>query len=161
MSLTPCSLLSGYYYSASMFRTRVPARTVSHMRRPQSHDLASYSIHAVQSDTDLWRSITLIIQTYHQHNRQRTQNVTLRRVSVTTVSVCVFAWGRARSVTNPDCNTHAPYCHLWPLRLHYNFRSYLINGMFFKQKLLNIKCVFWFSVQLLQGSSNMTGTICV
>ena len=29
------------------------------------------------------------------------------------------------------------------------FAHYLINGTIFKRKLLNIKCVFWFSLQLL------------
>jgi hypothetical protein len=39
--------------------------------------------------------------------------------------------------------------HLWPLRLHHIFRHYLINGTIFGKKLLNTKCVFWFSLQLL------------
>ena len=26
------------------------------------------------------------------------------------------------------CNAHAPYCHLWPARLHNIFPNYLING---------------------------------
>ena len=47
------------------------------------------------------------------------------------------------------CNAHTPYCHLC-LALHYKvFPHYLINGMFFENKLLNTKCVFWFSLQLL------------
>jgi hypothetical protein len=41
------------------------------------------------------------------------------------------------------------YCHLWPVRLYHIFPHYLINGTIFGKKLLNIKCVFWFSVQLL------------
>jgi hypothetical protein len=40
------------------------------------------------------------------------------------------------------------YCHLWPVRLYQRFPHYLINGMIFEKKLLNIKCVFWFSLQL-------------
>jgi hypothetical protein len=40
--------------------------------------------------------------------------------------------------------------HLWSLWLHQIFRHYLINGTIFeKKKLLNVKCVFWFSLQLL------------
>ena len=41
------------------------------------------------------------------------------------------------------------YCHLWPVRLCQVFPHYLINGTIFGKTLLTIKCVFWFSVQLL------------
>jgi len=50
------------------------------------------------------------------------------------------------------------YCHLWPvmttilfqpISLYHNFLHYLRNGTIFGNKLLNIKCVFLFSVQLL------------
>ena len=45
---------------------------------------------------------------------------------------------------------HAPYCHLWPVRCYKIFPRYLINRTIFEtKKLLNIKYVFWFSVQLL------------
>jgi hypothetical protein len=40
------------------------------------------------------------------------------------------------------------YC-LWPIWLYHIFSHYLIKGMIFGKKLLNIKCVFSFSVQLL------------
>jgi len=41
-------------------------------------------------------------------------------------------------------------CHLWPVRLIFIFPHCLINGTIFGgKKLLNIKCVFWFSLQLL------------
>ena len=39
--------------------------------------------------------------------------------------------------------------HLWPRSFHHIFRHYLINGTIFGKKLLNIKCVLLFSVQLL------------
>ena len=42
----------------------------------------------------------------------------------------------------------AVLCHLWPARLCNIFPYYLINGKIFENKLLNIKCVFWFSLQL-------------
>jgi hypothetical protein len=47
--------------------------------------------------------------------------------------------------------SHAPYCHLWPVRLYSIFPHYLINGRhdFRKKQLMNTKCVFWFDVQLL------------
>jgi hypothetical protein len=47
------------------------------------------------------------------------------------------------------CNAYASYCHLRPLWLHHIFRHYLINGTILGKKLLNIKCVFWFSLQIV------------
>jgi hypothetical protein len=41
------------------------------------------------------------------------------------------------------------YCYLCPLWFHNIFAHYLINGTIFNRKLLNIKCLFWFSLQLL------------
>ena len=42
------------------------------------------------------------------------------------------------------------YFHLWPICLHRIFPHYVINGKLFgRKKLLNIKRVFWFSLQLL------------
>jgi len=41
------------------------------------------------------------------------------------------------------------YCHVWPIRLYHIFPHYLINGVISWKKLLNIKCVFWFSLQIL------------
>jgi len=40
------------------------------------------------------------------------------------------------------------YSRLWPLWLYYIFPHYLINGKIFGKKLLNIKCVLWFSSKL-------------
>ena len=47
------------------------------------------------------------------------------------------------------------YCRLWPVRVYSIFPHYLINGMIFflgGGELLNIKCVFWFLLQLLSGT---------
>jgi len=58
------------------------------------------------------------------------------------VCVCSFMYA-AR-------NAHAPYCHLWSARLYRVFPHYLINGNIFgEKKLMDTKCVFWFSLQLL------------
>jgi len=54
-------------------------------------------------------------------------------------------WGHSY----PACNAHAPYCNLWPALLYKVFPHYLINGTIFEKKLLNIKYVFWFLLQLL------------
>ena len=60
------------------------------------------------------------------------------------------AWLRACGLTYPVCHAQSSYC-LWPLWLHHVFRHYLVNGTIFekKKKLLNLKCLFWFSLQLL------------
>ena len=42
------------------------------------------------------------------------------------------------------CKAHGP-CHLRPIWLCHSFLHYLINGMIFGTKLLNIKCVLIFS----------------
>ena len=55
---------------------------------------------------------------------------------------------RACSLTNPACIAQ-PHCYLRPLWVHHIFRNYLINGTIFGKKLWNVKCVFWFSVQVL------------
>ena len=41
------------------------------------------------------------------------------------------------------------YCHLWPVWLYRICLHYLVNGTVFGKRLLGIKCVFWFSLDLL------------
>jgi hypothetical protein len=53
------------------------------------------------------------------------------------------------SLSYPARNAHAPYCHPWHVWLYNIFPHSLINGTTFGKKLLNIKCVFWFYLQLL------------
>jgi hypothetical protein len=43
------------------------------------------------------------------------------------------------SLRYPAWNAHAPYCHLWPVRLYNTFSYYYINGTIFEKKLLNLK----------------------
>ena len=59
--------------------------------------------------------------------------------------VCVY------SRSYPACNANAPHCYLWPARLYSLCTHHLINGTIFGGggKLLNIKYVFRFSLQLL------------
>ena len=45
------------------------------------------------------------------------------------------------------------YCARWPVWLCHIFPHYFTNGTFFSKKLLNIKHVFWFSLQLLSEKS--------
>jgi hypothetical protein len=43
------------------------------------------------------------------------------------------------SLKYPACNAHAPYCHLWPIRLYNIFPCYLINGTVFEKKYIYIE----------------------
>ena len=102
-----------------------------------------------------------------QKDIQSTYNVTLRRVREhcrkKPINMCV----RVRACTRARGSVHARACmyvclssmqlefailwrHLRPLWLSHIFRFHLINGTIFeKRKLLKVKCVFWFSLQLL------------
>ena len=62
------------------------------------------------------------------------------------MSVCVC------TLSYPACNAHAPYCLLSPAPLYNVYPRYLINGEIFEKRLLNIKFVFWFSLQLLSAT---------
>jgi hypothetical protein len=89
-----------------------------------------------------------------QQDRQHTHNVTLRRVRATIIAVkkeWVFhICSCFCSLKYAACNAHAPYCHLRPVRLNNIFPHYLINCKIFeKKKILNIKRVVSFGVQLL------------
>jgi len=55
------------------------------------------------------------------------------------------------SLRYPVWHAHAPCCHVCPLRLYYIFLQYLITSTIFRKeiKFLNMKCVFWVSLQLL------------
>ena len=61
------------------------------------------------------------------------------------VSICSFRY--------PACNAHAPYCRLWAVRLYNIFliSSHKLHDFRKKKKkrLLNVKRVFWFSLQFV------------
>jgi len=61
-------------------------------------------------------------------------------------------WVYVCSLRDPAYYAHEPYYHLWPVRLYDIFPHYLINGTISKTNWLNIKRVFWFSLQLLSES---------
>ena len=48
--------------------------------------------------------------------------------------------------------------HLWPAQLYNIYPHYLINGTIFREKLLSIKCVFLFSLQLLSKTFLILGS---
>ena len=50
-----------------------------------------------------------------------------------------------------EFSAHAPYCRLWPAPLYNNFPHCLVNCTIFERNLLNVKCVFRFSLQLLSA----------
>jgi hypothetical protein len=67
----------------------------------------------------------------------------------TRVGAGAQAWVSVRlcSLPTPTCHV-PPYCHLWSVWLHHIFRHYPIKDTIFG-KLVNTKCVFWFSVHFL------------
>jgi hypothetical protein len=89
--------------------------------------------------------------TRHAMYVQRNTRVHLRNIgccgkAVLHIPLCVRACSRVALLIH-----HVTYRHIdirghW---LHSIFQHYLINGTIFGKTLLNIKCVFWFSVQLL------------
>jgi len=48
-----------------------------------------------------------------------------------------------------QCNAHASYCHLWPVRLYIIFPHYLINGTIFEKKIIERKMRFDFVYNFL------------
>ena len=94
-----------------------------------------------------------------KQNRQWTYNITLKHIHKTTIaeekqevlnilSGCLYT-----CLSYPPCKLHLfyakLYCHLWPVWLNHIFPHYLMNRTIFRKDLLYIKCVFWFSLQLL------------
>ena len=57
------------------------------------------------------------------------------------------------SLRYPSWKVHAPYFRLWPVRLSSIFPLYLWKTRFSRKKILNTKCVFWFSLQLSAETS--------
>jgi len=63
-------------------------------------------------------------------------NVIVRRARATTVAVkrkYYIFWVCFCSLRYPACNSYAPYCHLWPVRLYNIFPRYLKNGEIFEK----------------------------
>jgi hypothetical protein len=68
---------------------------------------------------------------YVSHNTEaRSRNHCCRGKTISTKYYeCVSAFW-----PYPACNAHAPYCHLWPVRLYNIFPHYLTNGPIFAKK---------------------------
>ena len=60
------------------------------------------------------------------------------------------------SLRYPACNARAPYCHLWSALLYNIFPHHLKNCTIHQKKkqYLNVKSVFWISLQLLSEKKN-------
>jgi hypothetical protein len=80
--------------------------------------------------------------TYRRNIKARSRNHSCRGKAISiTYSECVFV--------ALDIQHAKRMRHLLPVRLYHIFPHYLINGTIFVKNLLNTKCVFWFSLQLL------------
>ena len=88
-----------------------------------------------------------------KQERQSTCNVKFRRdretivaaeknlYYTTCVCICILRY--------LACKTHAPYCHLWPAPLYSTFPRYLKKTARLKIKVIEMKCAFRVSLQLL------------
>jgi hypothetical protein len=60
-------------------------------------------------------------------------------------AMCYIFWDCIYSLSYPKRKAHAPYCHLWPIRLC-NIFHIMSQTARFSKKLYNRKCVFRFSL---------------
>ena len=112
-----------------------------------------------------------LVSNIQDADRQRTHNVTQSRFrkallpwkrnkyyifvcarASASVCVCPGAWACASMqscLSSEQIICAILWGHLWLLWFHHIFLRYLINFIIFEKKLLNTKCVFWFSLQLL------------
>jgi hypothetical protein len=85
-------------------------------------------------------------------------NVTVKRVRVAIVAVesnkYYMFWVSVYSLSYPACSAHAPYCHLWPVRIWNIFQGYLINCTISVKKWLSMKYMFWFSATFVLNISH-------
>jgi len=64
------------------------------------------------------------------------------------ISISNIFWICVCSLSYPACKVREPYCHVWPVRPYSMSTSHKRHD-FRGEKLSNIKCVLWFSLQLL------------
>jgi hypothetical protein len=69
------------------------------------------------------------------------------------VCVCVCACVCVCSLRYPAHNAHAPYCHLWSVRLYNIFPYYFTNGTIFEKKVESKMCVLIFSLNFMWNIS--------
>jgi hypothetical protein len=106
--------------------------------------------------------LAFVVRTYKRGNVRI--NEILRRVRVTVVlhilnvcvCVCVCVYIYICSLSCPECKTHA-LCYIFVCVLSGSttfLPLYLINGTVFVEMFWDVKCMFWFSVQLLRKLSH-------
>ena len=92
----------------------------------------------------VWSDATVTLYTYNDYVEEMTYNVTWRRVRVTIVAVesseYYTTWESVCNLSYPACNTHAPYCHLWPAPIYNIFPHYLINDTIFEKNTYHKMC---------------------
>ena len=69
------------------------------------------------------------------------------------VCLCVGLFMHACSFTYLACKAHAPYSHMWPLKLHQTFRNYLTKETIFKNRFQHKMCVLIFSTTFIRNIS--------
>ena len=72
-------------------------------------------------------------------------NVTIRCVHATSFAVETKSIIYSDSLSNPECNGDAPYCHLGPVRFCDIFPHYFPNGTIFEEQLFNVNIFRFFS----------------
>jgi hypothetical protein len=105
--------------------------------------------------TDVWIFLILLLPTaFWDHFLSRQAMNYTYKVTLKCVREIILQWRNNKYYTTwlcicslryPACNAHTPYCYLRPARVYNTFpkrRNFL-------KKLLKIKCVFCFSLQLL------------
>ena len=82
---------------------------------------------------NIWNGIlssTVPLAANHDKLSQR-RNIPIRNVSRLRATLYYTFWVSVCGLGYPARNAHAPYCHLWPVRLYNTFTRYLTNGTIF------------------------------
>jgi len=83
----------------------------------------------------------------NENNKQMFRRVGCNNFLLWKSSECHIFWVWVCSFSYPAYNAHGPYCHMWSVRLHHIFFLILSHKRKdFKNKLLTMKCVTWFSL---------------
>jgi hypothetical protein len=110
-------------------------------------ETSSWPSSDVKFDLTADNSLSLCVAVKHYTRLNAVDQLWNKKCWVLWVCVCLYS-----CPNYPACKLHffcaALYCHPWPVRLYRIFPHYLINGpIFIKKKLLNVKCVFWYSLR--------------
>jgi hypothetical protein len=115
-----------------------------------------YSVFLWPTRRHILKAWNLLLSTFGDPN-MTVNNVTLRLVLTTTVAVekqWVLHTECVCSVRYPTRNAHAPYCHLWRVRLCNIFPLYLTKGTIFFKVIEHKMCVSSFSTTFVWNTIN-------